>query len=70
MLCTLLLANGSPNLRDLSVELLQREKSIMTSSQKRPSILVLSKVLAGLGYISADLSSSWSSPNFPVNSVS
>ena len=59
MLCTLLLANGSPNLRDLSVELLQREKSIMTSSQKRPSILVLSKVLAGLGYISADLSSSW-----------
>jgi hypothetical protein len=59
ILCTLILANGSPNLRDLSVELLQKEKSITTSRHKRPSILVLSKVLARLGYISADLSSSW-----------
>jgi hypothetical protein len=58
ILCTLLLANGSPNLGDLSVDLLHKEKSITTSRHRRPGILVLSKALAALGYISADLSSS------------
>jgi hypothetical protein len=38
-LCTLLLANGSPNLSDLSVDLLQHEKSITTSRNRRPGIL-------------------------------
>jgi len=63
ILCTLLLANGSPNLGDLSVDLLHKEKSITTSRHRRPGILVLSKALAALGYISADLSSSWRTGN-------
>jgi hypothetical protein len=52
---TLLLANGSLNLSDLSVDLLQHEKSITTSRNRRPGILVLSKA-GSLGYIPADLS--------------
>ena len=62
-LCTLLLANGSPNLSDLSVDLLQHEKSITTSRNRRPGILVLSKALAALGYIPDDLSASWRDGN-------
>ena len=62
-LCTLLLANGSPNLGDLSVDLLNSEKSITTSRHRRPGILVLSKALAALGYIPADLSASWRDGN-------
>ena len=62
-LCTLLLANGSPNLGDLSVDLLNSEKSITTSRHRRPGILVVSKALAALGYIPADLSESWRDGN-------
>lgn len=61
ILCTLLLANGSPNLGNLSVDLLQKEKDLTASRHRRPGILVLSKALAALGYISTDLSSSWRS---------
>jgi hypothetical protein len=62
-LCTLLLANGSPNLGDLSLDVLNNEKSITINRHRRPGILVLSKALAALGHIPVDLSASWRDGN-------
>ena len=59
VLCTVLLANKSPRLEDLTVELLEDEKRLMTVRHRRSHILVLSKALAALGYIPNDLSATW-----------
>ena len=47
--CTALLANKSPHLEDLTVNLLEAERSATTVDSHRASIGVLSRALAGLG---------------------
>jgi hypothetical protein len=49
--CTALLANKSPRLEDLTLELLETERTLTAVDYRRSSIVVLSRVLAGLGIV-------------------
>jgi hypothetical protein len=49
--CTVLLANKSPNLEDLTIEVLETERRLTTIYCRRASVVVLSRVLANLGII-------------------
>lgn len=50
-LCTVLLANKSPNLRDLSIEILKAERDVATVHYRAASITTLSGALKHLGVI-------------------
>jgi hypothetical protein len=49
--CTVLLANKSPNLEDLTIEVLETERRLTAIYCRRASVVVLSRVLANLGII-------------------
>ena len=49
--CTVLLANKSPRLEDLALEVLETERKLTAVYCRRSSIVVLSRVLADLGII-------------------
>jgi hypothetical protein len=53
--CTVLLANKSPRLEDLSLEILDLERKAATVRYRRASIIVLSRVLTSLGILSHPL---------------
>jgi integrase len=61
--CTALLANKSPHLEDLTVSLLEAERSATTVDSHRASIGVLSRALAGLGIIPQALPSRCHNPS-------
>lgn len=50
-LCTVLLANKSPHLQDLTADLLKAERDVMTVRSRRASIAVLARALMHLGAI-------------------
>ncbi|MGB8886421.1 MAG: tyrosine-type recombinase/integrase [Candidatus Korobacteraceae bacterium] len=49
--CTVLLANKSPRLEDLTLEVLEEERKLTAIHYRRASIVVLSRVLAKLGIV-------------------
>lgn len=49
--CTVLMANKSPRLEDLTLEVLGAEREAATVRYRRASIVVLSRALAGLGML-------------------
>lgn len=53
--CTVLLANKSPRLEDLTRELLEAERKLTAVDYRRSSIVVLSRVLVGLGILTNPL---------------
>jgi integrase len=53
--CTVLLANKSPRLEDLTLEVLSAERSVTPISYRRASIVVLSRALTDLGVLSRPL---------------
>ena len=49
--CTVLIANKSPRLEDLTLDLLAAERNVTSVSYRRASIIVLSRALTDLGFL-------------------